>query len=100
MFWQNVHKTKADARGTMVEGGDNVPNLRTIMSKLQKALLLKGCVVSINTSQWYSADQGRMVTKITLRSADADPFETYSRAEAVRYLADKYAEVCSNEADA
>lgn len=76
-----------------------MPNLRTIMSKLQKALLLKGCVVSINTSQWYSTDQGRMVTKITLISADADPFETYSRAEAVRYLANKYAEVCGNESD-
>ena len=77
-----------------------MPNLRTVMSKLQKALLLKGCVVTINTSQWYSAEQKRMITKIILRSIGAEPFETYSRAEAVRYLANKYAEVCVNEADA
>lgn len=77
-----------------------MPNLRTIMSKLQKALLLKGCVVTINTSQWYSADQKRMVTKIILRSTGTEPFETYSRAEAVKYLADMYAEVCTNVADA
>lgn len=77
-----------------------MPNLRMVMSKLQKALLLKGCVVAINTSQWYSADQKRMVTKITLRPAGGEPFETYSRAEAVKYLADRYAEVCADEADA
>lgn len=76
-----------------------MPNLRTIMSKLQKALLLKGCVVTINTSQWYSADQKRMVTKIILKSTGTAPFETYSRAEAVKYLADMYAEVCTNAAD-
>lgn len=76
-----------------------MPNLRTVMSKLQKALLLKGCVVTINTSQWYSAEQKRMITKIILRSVGTEPFETYSRAEAVKYLADMHAEVCADAAD-
>lgn len=36
--------------------------LNALMKKLQRAILTKGLVVKINTSQFYSADQNRLIT--------------------------------------
>ena len=37
-------------------------NLRGKMKKLQTAIIKRGMVVKINQSQFYSADQNRMIT--------------------------------------
>lgn len=39
-----------------------MPNLSAIVKKLQRAILSTGLVVKIGSSQFYSADQGRMIT--------------------------------------
>ena len=37
-------------------------NLSSIMKKLQRAILQTGLVIKISTSQFYSEEQGRMIT--------------------------------------
>lgn len=37
-------------------------NLRSLMKKLQKAILHTGLVVKVGTTQFYSAEQQRMIT--------------------------------------
>lgn len=37
-------------------------NLNSVMRKLQKAILQKGLVIKIGTTQFYSAEQNRMIT--------------------------------------
>ena len=37
-------------------------NIKGRMKKLQTAIIKKGFIVKINTCQFYSADQGRMIT--------------------------------------
>lgn len=37
-------------------------NLNSIMRKLQRAILQKGLVVKIGSTQFYSAEQNRMIT--------------------------------------
>lgn len=37
-------------------------NLNAIMRKLQRAILQKGLVVKIGSTQFYSAEQNRMIT--------------------------------------
>ena len=41
-------------------------NIRGVMKKLQAAILTTGLVVSINTTQFYSAEQNRMITMYRL----------------------------------
>lgn len=41
-------------------------NTRGVMKKLQAAILTTGLPVSINTNQFYSRDQKRMITKYRL----------------------------------
>lgn len=41
-------------------------NLNQIIRKLQRALLTKRLQVKIDTHQFYSAEQGRMITMYTL----------------------------------
>lgn len=36
--------------------------LNVIKTKLQRAILTKGLVIKINTNQFYSADQNRLIT--------------------------------------
>ena len=38
-----------------------MPNLSAIVKKLQRAILSTGLVIKIGSSQFYSADQGRMI---------------------------------------
>ena len=37
-------------------------NLNSIMRKLQRAILQKGLVIKIGSTQFYSAEQNRMIT--------------------------------------
>ena len=41
-------------------------NINSIMKKLQRAILQKGLIVKIGTSQFYSKEQNRMITMYTL----------------------------------
>ena len=41
-------------------------NINSIMRKLQRAILQKGLIVKIGTSQFYSKEQNRMITMYTL----------------------------------
>lgn len=43
-----------------------MPNLSAIVKKLQRAILSTGLVIKIGSSQFYSADQGRMITMWSL----------------------------------
>lgn len=41
-------------------------NINSIIRKLQRAMLQKGLIVKIGTSQFYSKEQNRMITMYTL----------------------------------
>lgn len=43
-----------------------MPNLSAIVKKLQRAILSTRLVIKIGSSQFYSADQGRMITMWSL----------------------------------
>lgn len=76
-------------------------NLNAIMKKLQKAITSKGLVIKINTSQFYSEDQGRMINIYhlitptwqqcrdgTMRTKDYEILRTASGIDVVNCLAD------------
>lgn len=42
--------------------GDYMANLNSIAKKLQKAILQKGLVIKMGTSQFYSVEQNRLIT--------------------------------------
>lgn len=52
-----------------------MPNLSAIVKKLQRAILSTGLVIKIGSSQFYSADQGRMITMWSLST----PVMEYSK---------------------
>ena len=45
---------------------DSMANLNSIAKKLQKAILQKGLVVKMGTSQFYSVEQNRLITMYIL----------------------------------
>lgn len=53
-------------------------NLNAIMRKLQRAILQKGLVIKIGSTQFYSAEQNRMITihilstRITYRNTNGE----------------------------
>ncbi len=75
-------------------------NLNATMKKLQRAILSTGLVIKIGTSQFYSPEQGRMITMWILstptlqngrngwRMRDYEVLRTASAVEAVKCLAD------------
>lgn len=76
-------------------------NLNAIMKKLQKAITSKGLVIKINTSQFYSEDQGRMINIYhlitptwqqrrdgTMKTKDYEILRTASGIDIVNCLAD------------
>ena len=65
-------------------------NLRSLIYKLQKALLRKGVVVKINQQQQYFADTKRMVTKYIVKIEKDTVLETFQQAEVVKLLAKMY----------
>lgn len=46
--------------------GDYMANLNSIAKKLQKAILQKGLVIKMGTSQFYSVEQNRLITMYIL----------------------------------
>jgi hypothetical protein len=76
-------------------------NLNLIMKKLQRAITGKGLVIKINTSQFYSEDQGRMITVYllvtptwqqcrdgTMKMKDYEVLRTASGIDIVKCLVD------------
>lgn len=76
-------------------------NLNSIMRKLQRAILQKNLVIKIGTTQFYSAEQNRMIiihilsTRITYRNThgewkerDHEILRSASRIEVVNCLND------------
>ena len=80
-------------------------NLNTTMKKLQRAILSTGLVIKIGTSQFYSSEQGRMITVWILstptlqngrngwRMRDYEIFRSASAVEVVKCLAGIWEEV-------
>lgn len=48
------------------KAGDYMANLNSIAKKLQKAILQKGLVIKMGTSQFYSVEQNRLITMYIL----------------------------------
>lgn len=76
-------------------------NLNAIMRKLQRAILQKGLVIKIGSTQFYSSEQNRMITihilstRITYRNThgewkerDFEILRSASQIEAVNCLND------------
>lgn len=85
-------------------------NLRGIIKKLQTAISLKEYIIRINSYQFYSEEQRRFITGYSLvhkewqknRTGklvykDKELLNTCSQVEIVKYLADKYKELCEGE---
>ena len=80
-------------------------NLNTTMKKLQRAILSTGLVIKIGISQFYSLEQGRMITVWILstptlqngrngwRVRDYEILRTASAVEAVKCMADVWEQV-------
>ena len=80
-------------------------NLNTTMKKLQRAILSTGLVIKIGTSQFYSPEQGRMITMWILstptlqngrngwRTRDYEILQSASAVDAVKCLAEIWEEV-------
>ena len=75
-------------------------NINAIMKKLQKAITSNGLVIKINTSQFYSEDQGRMIniyhlitptwqqSRDGMKTKDYEILRTASGIDVVNCLAD------------
>lgn len=80
-------------------------NLKGIAKKLQNALLSVGLIIKIGSSQFYSSDQGRMITVWILstptlqngkngwKMRDYEILRTASTIEMVKCLADIWEQV-------
>ena len=80
-------------------------SINLTMKKLQRAILSTGLVIKIGTSQFYSPEQGRMITMWILstptlqngrngwRMRDYEILRTASAVEAVKCLAEIWEEV-------
>lgn len=80
-------------------------NLNATMKKLQRAILSTGLVIKVGTSQFYSPEQGRMITMWILstptlqngrngrRIRDYEILRTESAVEAVKCLVDAWEQI-------
>lgn len=80
-------------------------NLNATMKKLQRAIFSTGLIIKIGTSQFYSPEQGRMITIWILstltrqngrngwRMRDYEILRTESAVEAVKCLADAWEQI-------
>lgn len=70
-------------------------NIQPKINKLLAALRKKGRVYKINTQQWYSEEQDRLITKMIIwqdnPNRDGEVF--YSRVELLKYLVEQWNEV-------
>lgn len=85
-------------------------NTNRLARKLQKAIAQKDYIIRINTHQFYSEEQKRFITAYSLVHKewqmnkagkkvlkDKELLSTCSQIEIVRYLAEKYKEVCEGD---
>lgn len=82
-------------------------NSNSKIIKLQRALNQKGCHILYSTSQFYSVDQKRPVTKHTIKQAIYNGeskycdvvhlFSSYSQLQVVLFLRDLWCEVNGDE---
>ena len=80
-------------------------NLNLTLKKLQRAILSTGLVIKIGTSQFYSPEQGRMITMWILstptlqetrngwRTRDYEILRSASAVEAAKCLADIWEQI-------
>lgn len=69
-------------------------NIQPKINKLMAALRTRGIVYKINTQQFYSEEQDRLITKMILwedQPKDGEVF--YSRVELLKHLVQKWKEV-------
>lgn len=76
-------------------------NIKQTTTKLQKALMQRGYIYKLNTYQFYSEQQNRLITgyKITEKQGkkDVELLNTCSQVEVLRWFAEKWKEVNGNE---
>lgn len=85
-------------------------NIRATINKLQKALIQRGYIYKINTYQFYSEQQNRMITgyRITEKQAyrknngemsvkDVKMFNSCSQVEVLKWFVGKWNEAKGNE---
>lgn len=72
-------------------------NIKQTINKLQKALLHKGYIYKLNTYQFYSEQQNRLITgyRITEKQGkkDIELLNSCSQVEVLKWFADKWKEV-------
>lgn len=75
-------------------------NIKQTTTKLQKALLHRGHIYKLNTYQFYSEQQNRLITgyKITEKQGEknVELLNTCSQVEVLKWFADKWKEVNGN----
>ena len=85
-------------------------NIRATINKLQKALIQHGYIYKINTYQFYSEQQNRMITgyRITqkqpyrkkngeMSAKDVELLNSCSQVEVLKWFVSKWNEVKENE---
>ncbi|MCM1200241.1 MAG: hypothetical protein NC548_31300 [Lachnospiraceae bacterium] len=75
-------------------------NIKQTITKLQKALLQRGYIYKLNTYQFYSEQQNRLITgyKITEKQGkkNVELLNTCSQVEVLKWFAEKWKEVNGN----
>lgn len=87
-------------------------NIRATINKLQKALIQRGYIYKINTYQFYSDQQNRMITgyRITekqpyrkkngeMSAKNMELLNSCSQVEVLKWFVEKWNEVRENETD-
>ena len=72
-------------------------DLSNTLYKLQLALKQKGIIVLINTSQFYSEEQDRIIKMYTITQNKKEIIKTSSIVKAVKALNNLWEEVKENE---
>ena len=72
-------------------------DLANTLNKLQLALKQKGIIVLINTSQFYSEEQDRIIKMYTITQNKKEIIKTSSIVKAVKALNNLWQEVKENE---
>ena len=87
-------------------------NIRATINKLQKALIQRGYIYKINTYQFYSEQQNRMITGYRIMQKqpyqkkngemsvkDVELLNSCSQMEVLKWFVGKWNEVKENETD-
>ena len=72
-------------------------DLSNTLYKLQLALKQKGIIVLINTSQFYSEEQDRIIKMYTITQSKKEIIKTSSIVKAIKALNNLWQEVKENE---